>query len=96
MLLAIVNPGAEIREGFSLQTVTTQNGLSISGLKIRDDGQTLVLRGTDGQDQAIPHAEIDEISTASRSLMPDALLDSLTDQELRDLFAFLSSTTPPK
>ncbi len=53
------------------------------------------LRGTDGQDQVIAAAEIDEVVPNQQSLMPEALLDSLSDEEIRDLFAYLTSTTPP-
>lgn len=95
MLLAMVHPSAEIREGFAAVTVATSDGRVLSGLKIEQNDQLLVLRGIDGQDQRIPAEEIDEITANPRSLMPDGLLDALSDDEIRDLFAFLSSTTPP-
>ena len=72
MLLAIVHPSAEIREGFGSFTVITDDGRVLSGLKIEQNDNLLVLRGTDGQDQVIPTREIDEIISNQQSLMPEA------------------------
>lgn len=96
LLLSIVNPSAEIREGFESLTVTTADGSVLSGFKIEHNDQVLVLRGIDGQNQTIAAENVDEIIPNRKSLMPEGLLDGLTDEELRDLFAFLASTTPPK
>jgi putative heme-binding domain-containing protein len=96
MLLSIVHPSAEIREGYENYTVATDDGQVLTGFKVEENGQILMIRGADGQDRMVPIDAIDSRAITGRSLMPDRLLDSLTDDELRDLFAFLSSTTPPK
>ena len=95
MLLAVVHPSAEVREGFEGFTAITSDGRVLAGLKIEQNDQLLVLRGTDGQDQTIPTTQLDELIQDERSLMPDGLLDELSEQELCDLFAYLTSTTPP-
>jgi putative heme-binding domain-containing protein len=95
MLLAVVHPSAEVREGYEVFTVLTDDGRALSGFKVDQTDQLLVLRGADGQNQTIPTSQIEEVSPNDGSLMPDGLLEGLTDVEIRDLFAFLSSTTPP-
>lgn len=95
MLLAVVNPSAEIREGFENYIIATKDGRTLDGFKVDDDGKVFVLRGIDGQNNVIPVDEIKARRVSPKSLMPEGLLDSLTDQELKDLFAFLASTTPP-
>ena len=95
MLLGIINPSAEIREGFETLTVLTDDGQVITGFKIEEDANVLVLRTVDGQSQTIEKASVEEQHRSKTSLMPTGLLDSLTDTQLRDLFAFLTSTTPP-
>ena len=95
MLLGIVNPNAEIREGFETLTVLTDDGQVITGFKTEEDANSLVLRTVDGQSQTIDKASVEEQHQSKTSLMPSGLLDSLTDTQLRDLFAFLTSTTPP-
>jgi putative heme-binding domain-containing protein len=95
MLLGIINPNAEIREGFETLTIMTDDGQVITGFKIDEDANSLVLRTVDGQSQTISKGSIDEQHRNKTSLMPTGLLDGLSDTQLRDLFAFLTSTTPP-
>jgi putative heme-binding domain-containing protein len=95
MLLAIVNPSAEIREGFETYLITTKDGRALNGFKVEENDQAFVIRGIDGQNIVIPIDQIRSRKVSPRSLMPEGLLDALSDQELRDLFAFLASTTPP-
>ena len=66
----------------------------ISGFLVDEDNQTLIVRGTDGQNVTIRRNQIDERLRQPKSLMPEQLLNSLTDQQVRDLFAYLRSTQP--
>ena len=91
MLLAMVHPSAEIREGFGSFTVLTSDGRILSGLKMEQNDNLLVLRGTDGQDQVLAGDEIDDLTPNRQSLMPEGLLDTLQDEEIRDLFAYIQS-----
>ncbi|MBI4662055.1 MAG: ThuA domain-containing protein [Verrucomicrobia bacterium] len=94
MLLSIVNPNAEIREGYETYLVTTKDGQALSGFLADRDPQVVVLRGLDGENTAIPRAQIVEMKPGGLSLMPEGLLDALEDQQVRDLFAYLRSTQP--
>lgn len=94
MLVNIVNPSAEIREGFETMLVTTKDGRVLSGFLVDKDNQVVVLRGIDGQNVTIRQNEIDEMNQLRKSLMPEGLLKDLTDQQVRDLFAYLRSTQP--
>ncbi|MBL9162722.1 MAG: c-type cytochrome [Planctomycetaceae bacterium] len=95
MALAVVHPNAEIREGFETYTAITDDGRALSGFKVEQTPESLVLRGVDGQLHYIRQDEIEEMGSNAESLMPLGLLDGLTEAEIRDLFAYLSSTTPP-
>lgn len=94
MLLSIVNPNAEIREGYENHLVTTKDGRTLSGFLADKDQRVVVLRGIDGVNITLPQDEIQEMKAAGLSLMPEGLLDSLTEQQIRDLFAYLRSTQP--
>lgn len=96
LLLAIVHPSAEIREGFTGMAIETVDGRLVTGLKVTDSAAGITLRGADGTDTTVPRDEIDSAVPLSQSLMPENLLDALSERELRDLFAYLMSTTPPK
>jgi putative membrane-bound dehydrogenase-like protein len=94
MLINVVNPSAEIREGFEQVMVVTRDGRAVSGLRFDQDQQVLVLRGVDGQNITVARRDIEETIPQSKSLMPEGLLKGLKDQEVRDLFAYLRSSQP--
>lgn len=94
MLLHIVNPSAEIREGFGTWQALTTDGRLVAGLLIERDEQVVVLRTADGHNVSLLVEELESLSPQRRSLMPEGLLQTLTDQQVRDLAAYLRSTQP--
>lgn len=94
MLVNVVNPSLEIREGFENYVVITQDGQTLSGFIADQDNQVVVLKGPDAQTRIIPRDEIDQMSAIRRSLMPEGILKPFSDQQLRDLFAYLRATQP--
>jgi putative heme-binding domain-containing protein len=94
MLLSIVNPNAEIREGFQQVQVETTDGRSLTGFLTDRDTQVTVLRGLDGQDVVLRSSEIKSLEASGSSLMPEGLLEGLDEKALRDLFAYLRISQP--
>ena len=94
MLMHIVNPSGEIREGFENVIVETKDGRSLSGFLSERYEDAIVLRGLDGESTLVKKSEISRTRSAGASLMPEGLLDGFDDQQLRDLFAYLRSTQP--
>ena len=94
LLTSIVDPNAEIREGYEYYLIETKDGRSVSGFVVDRDTQITVLRGFEGEDILLRTAEIKNFQPMERSLMPEGLLDDLNDQELRDLFAHLRLSQP--
>ncbi len=94
MLLNIVNPSAEIREGYATLIVSMADGRVLSGVVVEQDKNVVVLRGSDGKDVTLARADIDAMRPGSASIMPEGLLKGLSDQQVRDLFAYLRSTQP--
>ncbi len=94
MLISIVNPNAEIREGFQYYSVETKDGRSLGGFFVDRDNQVTVLRGLEGENITLRTADIKDLQPMGRSLMPEGLLEGLTDQQLRDFFAYLRISQP--
>ena len=94
MLLSIVNPNAEIREGYQYYSVETTDGRSLSGFFVDRDNQITVLRGLGGENITLRASEIKDLQAMGRSLMPAGLLEGLDDQQVRDLFAYLRISQP--
>jgi putative heme-binding domain-containing protein len=94
MLLHIINPSAEIREGYENLQIETKDERSLTGFLVERDDKVVVLRGPDGQNVTLEQKDIAEMKAAGLSLMPEGLLDSFSEQQVRDLFAYLRSTQP--
>ncbi len=94
LLLNIVNPTAEIREGFAALVVATTDGRVMTGVLVEQDKNVVVIRGDDGKETTLARANIEALRPSPRSLMPEGQLDDLTDQQARDLFAYLRSSQP--
>lgn len=94
MLVHIVNPSAEIREGFETQVAVLKDGRVVTGFLVEQDPQTITLRSPDGQTVSLERADLDEFEKSRKSLMPEGQLKTLSDEELRNLFAYLRSSQP--
>lgn len=94
LLLSIVNPSAEIREGYGTYLLDTSDERSLTGFLVSKDNHVVMLRGLDGQVVSVPLKEVATLRTSPVSMMPEGLLDAFNDQQLRDLFAYLRSSQP--
>jgi len=94
LLINVVNPSAEIREGFESYLVLTQDGRAVTGFLADKDNRVVVIRGVDGQNIVLERENIDEMQAQRVSLMPEGLLRELDDTQIRDLFAYLRSSQP--
>jgi putative heme-binding domain-containing protein len=94
LLTSILDPSAEIREGYASVEVETRDGRILAGFLTDRDARVTSLRGLDGQDQVLPSVEVLAVRPTGRSLMPEGLLDGLSDEQLRDFFAYLRSSQP--
>ncbi len=90
----IVRPSEEIREGYKSQVVTTKDGRVVTGFLDHEGEKVVVLRVIGGGRVAIRRKRIRNMKALGRSLMPAGLLRDLTDQEVRDLLAYLRSGQP--
>ena len=89
-LVAILDPSAEIREGYGAYTVRLKDGRALMGLLAKQDAAGVVLRDMSGQTHAVAADEIEKLEALPKSLMPEGLLGGLDDAALRDLFAYLT------
>ncbi|QDV48220.1 PVC-type heme-binding CxxCH protein [Gimesia fumaroli] len=94
MLVNIVNPSAEIREGFETFLIITEDGRTVNGFLADQDNNVIVIRSADGQSITVERDNIDEMLPQKKSLMPEGLLDKLSNKEIRDLFSYLRSSQP--
>lgn len=94
LLLSILRPSQEIREGFQTFQVLTTDGRVVTGFIVDQNEEVVTIRESAGQSVTISKDEIDEMKATPRSVMPDGLLDKLTEEQVRHLFAYLQSGQP--
>lgn len=94
MILSIVDPSDAIREGFVQHLVATKDGRTLVGLIAERDGDRLVLVDARGERTVVPSGQVEKQRMMESSMMPEGGLDGLSDQQVRDLFAYLASKAP--
>ena len=83
-----IDSSREIREGYEHMQVQTRDGRRLSGFLSDQTKRLLILRGIDGSDTLVEQALVKSTRISPRGLMPESLLNGLTDQQLRDFFAY--------
>jgi putative heme-binding domain-containing protein len=96
LLRNVVDPGAIIREGYQQYVVATVDGRVLSGLLAENSAGKVTVLDAKGVRTPLREKDVEAMTRAETSLMPDGLLDSLSDQEVRDVFAYLRSEPGPR
>ena len=91
LLESIVEPSKEIKEGYQTFRVLTTNGQVVSGLKVTESNDEVVIRDANGRDVRVSKDDIDEIGPTKLSLMPEDAVARLSYDQFIDLLAFLKS-----
>jgi putative heme-binding domain-containing protein len=89
LTLAIADPSAAIREEYTTYRVLTTDGQVTSGLLLDRTEGGVVLRTAEGQTLRFSTEEIESYDASPVSLMPDNVVSTLSDDQLRDLLAYL-------
>ncbi|HSI75449.1 MAG TPA: PVC-type heme-binding CxxCH protein [Lunatimonas sp.] len=90
MLLHIVDPNADIREGYETYQIQTKDGRLLVGSVASQSGGTIELMPIFGNKRTvIPEERILTKKIQQVSSMPERTLSTLTEEEVKDLFAYL-------
>ncbi|MEO2045547.1 MAG: c-type cytochrome [Pirellulales bacterium] len=87
----IVDPSAVIRREYLAHIVQTETGQVLAGLLAEQDAAHITLLDAKNERIQISRDQIETLEPSDTSLMPERILNSLSPQELRDLFAYLES-----
>jgi putative heme-binding domain-containing protein len=94
LLTSIIDPSAVIRNEYAAFAVLTTDGRILTGLIAESTPTTVTLLNEKNERTVIPRAEIEQIKPSPNSLMPEGVLEKLTEKELVDLFGYLQSHPP--
>lgn len=89
LLSNLIEPSAEVQDDYRMVVITSQDGRTYSGNVIAENDRQLTMRVI-GQDQlVINKSDIQSRETAAGSLMPEGLLQALSDKDVVDLIGYL-------
>jgi putative heme-binding domain-containing protein len=94
ILESVIEPNKVINDQYAAVTVVTTDGRVITGRISNYSGGNIVINTNmldPNATETIQPKDIEELETASVSMMPSGLLNTLNESELLDLFAFLLS-----
>ncbi len=87
----ILTPNAAIEPGYRIFRVQMKDGSLLDAFFVSEDKDAIVVRQMGAGDKRIERKDIVSTQFLRQSLMPEGLLDSFTDQQRQDLFAYLMS-----
>ncbi len=94
ILESILYPSLVISDQYISKTIMTTDGRSITGLAAPQSDGSMVVMQSNGQKITIEKDKIDQIVPSKVSAMPEGLLNTLSLEDIANLFAFLNQ--PPQ
>ena len=91
LLESIIDPSRGVEAKYLNYVASLTDGRSFSGLLEVETGGSITLLGADGQRQTILRADLEELRSSGKSLMPDGLEQDITPQDLADLIGYVLS-----
>jgi putative heme-binding domain-containing protein len=93
ILESIVYPSKTISDQYHSKVVVTSDGKTYAGIVAVMPSDQIAILQPNGQKAILQRAKVDSLEPSSVSAMPEGLLDSLSVDEIVDLFAFLRSAS---
>ncbi|HLF93154.1 MAG TPA: hypothetical protein VJB14_06825, partial [Planctomycetota bacterium] len=95
MIESVLWPNRQVKEGYGSTAVITKSDQILTGFRVNEDKQTLILR--DPNLEGVLRIPIADIKARKEigSVMPEGLANGLTRAELRDLIRFLCDLGKP-
>jgi putative heme-binding domain-containing protein len=88
---SIILPSASFARDYHPYAAVLVDGRTVNGLISRETSDAVVFRLTDLSEIRVPRAEIELLQESQTSIMPQGLESRLSEQEFRDLLAYLQS-----
>jgi putative heme-binding domain-containing protein len=91
LIESLAFPSATMAQGYDTYQVTVMDGETLTGIRVRQADDAFVLRDSSGSEVRLQPAQIQKTERLQTSLMPEGLVTTLEEQEIRDLLAYLQS-----
>ncbi len=88
LLMNMIDPSSVVPKQFTTSVILMEDGRVVTGVVVSQTDKALTVQ-TDKEVLTLTRSEVESIKETGKSLMPDGLLDTLTAEQVRDLFRFV-------
>jgi len=89
LLYNMLDPNGDIQDDYKMEVVTTRDGRTYLGNIANENDRQLVMRIVGQEELIINKADIQSRESSEVSMMPQGLLQTLSDEEVADLVKYL-------
>lgn len=92
LLPSIIDPNAGIREEYTNFELQTNDDLLLTGYVVERGANAVTIEDAQQGRVTVPQNRIKSLQASALSRMPEGLLDAMSEDQVRDLFAYLKSS----
>ncbi len=96
LLQDILDPNREVDPRYVNYVIVTKAGRTITGIISNEGAASITLKRAEGVEETILRTDIDEMTSSSKSLMPENLEEQMKPQEVADVIRYLLSVREGK
>jgi uncharacterized protein len=91
ILMNVLDPSRSVENNFRTYQILTVDGTVLNGMLAGESANAIRLINTQGKEEQVLRADIEEMNASTKSLMPEGFESSISRQEMADLLAFLNN-----
>ncbi|QVL31986.1 c-type cytochrome [Telmatocola sphagniphila] len=89
LLEDVLDPNRNVDAAFRMTTLFLKDGKTLSGLVVREEGQSVVIADQTGKETAVGKDNIEERKVSNLSPMPANIAEQVSESEFRHLMGYL-------
>ncbi len=94
LLIAVLDPNRAVESKFLTYVAETKSGSTFSGLLASETGNSITLVNAERKEQVILRADLEELVSTSKSVMPEGIEKDLSPRDVADIIAHVRSNVP--
>jgi putative heme-binding domain-containing protein len=95
LLIALLDPNRSVEPKYVAYVAVTSDGRTYNGILADESAEGLALVGAKGERVELRRAQIEELTSTGRSLMPDGLEKDLSPQAIADVISYIQGFDAP-
>ncbi|MCS7468735.1 ThuA domain-containing protein [Stieleria sp. ICT_E10.1] len=90
ILMNVLDPSRSVESNFRTYQILTVDGNVLSGMLAGESANSLRIIDTQGKEKLVLREDIEQLTSSSKSLMPEGFESSISKTEMADLLSFLA------